>query len=356
MNNNSALLAIGATGIVSPLGGDTEMTLAAVLAGLSAYQISSASNRNGYKMVTARVPDEILADLKPELKKLSLGSREQKLIKLASLALRQVFNQYEFTEPVPLFLAGPEALFESVKVITPKILSHIKIQSECEIDTHASRYLTSGRAGFIEAIEIAFRYFSASGAAFALVGGVDTYLDPATLGELDNLGRVLAEDSQSAFAPAEGASILLLINPHSINKSKLTGEEFYLCRPGFAQESGALMSNLAYRGDGLALAVRQALEQASPTLINKIFSTANGEGYFSKEYGVSIIRNMPRFSNSFTHIHPADCLGDMGAAMGGTLVSLAMKMNASLSGPTQSLVYCSSDLASRAAVCVTRFA
>ena len=350
------ILAVGGSGIVSPLGGDTEMTIAAVLAGLSAYKISSACNRNGYKMVTSPVPDETLSELKPELKSLKLSSREQRLIKLAAGALTQVFSQYEFVEPAPLFLAGPESLFASVKAITPKILSYIKVQSECEFNVSASRYLASGRAGFIEAIEMAFRYFSASGAPLALVGGVDSYLDPATLGALDNLGRVLAEDSQSAFAPGEGASILVLINPNATNGAKLTGKEFYLCRPGFAQESGALMSDLPYRGDGLALAIRQALDKASPTLINRVLSAANGEVYFSKEYGVSVIRNMSRFSGGFTHIHPADCLGDMGAAMGGTLVSLAMKMNRNLSGPSQSLVYCSSDLVPRAAVCITKFA
>ena len=305
-------------------------------------------------MTVAMVPEGALPPLHADLKKLQLTGREKRLIRLAMPALQEALSHYPSDQPIPLFLAGPEPLYTNVKVTTAKILTHIKMQTNANIDVPSSRYFATGRAGLIDAIDMAFRYFSATNAAYVVVGGVDSYLDAATLGNLDAEDRILAENVANAFAPGEGASFLLLRNP-AINSNE-TQNETALFEPGIATEKGHRYSGEPYLGKGLADAFRIAIANGSGEKISTIFSTMNGENFFAKEFGVASIRNQSALHEKCKHEHPIDCFGDMGAATAAVLIALAQYRLLKSTGTTQNLVYCSADMSGRGALCLVKIA
>lgn len=349
-NNNAKKLCVAGTGMITPLGGNTAMTIAAINAGISAYQSSSFFNKQDRPMSVTSVPDGALPPLHENLKQLPLSSREKRLIRLATPALQEVLRFYPSEDPLPLFLAGPEPIYSNVKATTAKLITQIKIQAGANLDLLNSRYFAAGRAGLIDAIDLAFRYFSATNAAYVLVGGVDSYLDTATLGSLDAEDRVLAENVPDAFAPGEGASFLLLRNP-SFN-SDAAQQEAVLFEPGIATEQGHRYSDAPYLGEGLANAFKMAIENGSGEKISAIFSTMNGENFFAKEFGVATIRNQPALHEKCKHEHPVDCFGDMGAATAAVLIALAQHRLLKSKNTMQNLVYCSSDMAGRGAICI----
>ncbi len=350
-NNNVKRLFVAGTGMITPLGGNTAMTIAAINAGINVYQASSFFNKQDRPMSVTSVPEGALPPLHADLKSFPLTGREKRLIRLAMPALQEALTHYPSDHPLPLFLAGPEPIHSNVKATTAKIIAHIKIQANANIDLTNSRYFASGRAGLIEAVEMAFRYFSATNAAYVLVGGVDSYLDAATLGNLDGEDRVLAENIPDAFAPGEGASFLLLRNP-SFN-SDATQQEAVLFEPGITIEKGHRYSDEPYLGEGLANAFKTAIANGSGEKISTIFSTMNGENFFAKEFGVATIRNQSALHEKCKHEHPIDCVGDMGAATAAVLIALAQHRLLKSKTTMQNLVYCSSDMAGRGALCVS---
>jgi len=350
--NNLKKLHIAGTGMITPLGGNSVMTIAAVNAGINTYQASSFYNKQRNPMTVTMVPEGALPPLHDDLKTFQLTGREKRLIRLAMPALLEALSHYPSDQPLPLFLAGPEPLYNNVKATTAKILTHIKIQTNANIDLPSSRYFAAGRAGLIDAIEMAFRYFSATNAAYVVVGGVDSYLDAATMGNLDAEDRVLAEDMADAFAPGEGASFLLLRNPAIQGEKK--PYDAVIFEPGLASEKGHRYSNEPYLGQGLSDAFKVAIANGCGEKISTIYSTMNGENYFAKEFGVATIRNHSALHEKCKHEHPIDCFGDMGAATAAVLIALAQHRLLKSKSTAQNLVYCSADMSGRGALCLAK--
>jgi 3-oxoacyl-[acyl-carrier-protein] synthase I len=333
-------------GFISAAGPTAWTSVAGVNTGTSFYNMSSTLNKNGYPMRTAEVPADVLPEI-TEKKKYPLTQKEKRLIQLTLLALKDIQPAIKLDSKIPLFLAGPETtkLFSGARNI---ILNYIAELSEIKIDLQSSRYLASGRTGVIEAIELAHRYFEIAQSDYVLIAGVDSYLDAETLGQLDVDDRVSAENILDGFIPGEAGGVLL------VSRSKISETSIGLHRPGLGIEEGSFYSEKPYFGNGLAGAVAQAISQSGSKVLSRIYSSFNGESYFSKEYGVSIIRNSQFFAKNYDHIHPADCWGDIGAATGVGLITLSAGHLYKNQDVNYHLVFGSSDGGNRAAVCVER--
>jgi 3-oxoacyl-[acyl-carrier-protein] synthase-1 len=119
-------------------------------------------------------------------------------------------------------------------------------------------------------------------------------------------------------------------------------------RPGFAQEVGHRHSSEPYRGDGLAAAVMSALSAVKTAQIKNLFSSMNGESFAAKELGVTMTRNAKKLHDDLVVEHPADAIGDSGAAVAAILVMLtSAKLN-------QSSIICSSAEQAKRAACVVQ--
>ncbi len=330
-------------GIISCLGETTQQTLAAINAGISQYSESPVVGKDRICLTMALVPDSALPPLEQSLISLGLSARHRRMLRLASKPLLESLSHLPEGLSVPLFLALPEDLPGMSPFSSANFIRYLAAQSGVgSINVAASRTLSTGRVGGLQALDLAFRYLNATGEGHALIGGVDTYWDLNSLSFLDSQDRLKTGRSKDGFVAGEGAAFLLLSSapPESGNVAAV----YY---PGLGEEQGHRYSDNPYTGDGLADAMRSAIGYGSQGKVRKIYSSLNGEHFGAREYGVAVIRNSHAFTEDMVLEHPADCIGDIGAAFAPLLMALA-------AGETSGnhLVYCSSDGAYRGAVCI----
>lgn len=334
-------LYITATAMLTPVGSNTAMTAALVNAGISAFQETTIYDGYFSPIKIASVPEDALPPLSAKLRyQPGITARQSRMLRLAQPALGEVLTG--ITEPLALFLAGPEPLLNGPLPMRSIFLKHLQIQTDFCFDSNNSKVFPMGRAGAFCALEYAFRFLESSDQDLVLVGGVDTYWDAMTLAVLAKDNRLItANGGIDGFVPGEGAAFILL------SRNEYLATKRHIFRPGLSEEPGHRYSEVPYKGEGLSLAFRQAIQSGSIKNIQHVYSGLNGESYGSKEYGVAMTRNSSILNGTIKHTHPADCYGDLGAASGVALLALSSVNNAS-----PSLCYCSSDAEFRGAACV----
>ncbi len=326
---------IAATGMITSVGVNTAMTTAAVRAGINAYQESAYYNKQRKLMKMALVPDDALPPLNENLSSKTLTARQRRMLRLTLPPLVEVLQNHQDQKPIPLFLSVPESIPNSPAPNFSNFVQLITEQTGVKFDLDCSRVFATGRVGGLHAVEMAFRYFAASGKEYALVGGVDSCIDLAWLHALDQQDRIVAEELDDGFAPGEAAGFLLLATEKVVNNEPLTA----LSPPGFGSETGHRYSEAPCKSEGATNAMAMAFEHNPNENIETVYSSHNGESFCSKELGVAITRNQKMLSESFTHEHPADCFGDIGAAFAPVLLGMVDH----LPNTSASLIYCASD-------------
>jgi len=340
------------TGLITAIGGNTETTISAIKASINRYSDTLFYNKLFKSIVMSLVPNDALPDLSQKLHKFSsLTTRQTRLLRLATPALKESLKKWPDDKPIPLFLAGSESVSDVPPALHSSFIEHLAIQSNIKLDLDNSRIISTGRSAGIEAIKHASSYLEQSGQHAVLVGGVDTYQDLFLLATLDQENRIKFEGSDNSFVPGEGAGFLLLIS-ETARKHFSQIEMTAISQPGIGIEAGHLYSDSAYKGDGLANAFRNALTHVQHGSVSGIYSSLNGENFSTKELGVAITRNSQYFMPGNQTYHPADCFGDIGAATGPALIILANSNLLNDKSNLPSLVYCSSDTGPRAAVCI----
>jgi 3-oxoacyl-[acyl-carrier-protein] synthase-1 len=337
--------------MTTPLGLRASATAAAVRGGISRFNESPLMNRSGRPMILARLPDEALPPLGRELMpQHSLTSRQIRMLRLGTHAVAEAASALPGENEVPLLLAGPEPYPGEPPAVEAAFIAQLAQQVGSKLTVARSTVHPSGRAGGLEVLAAAVDLIHRRGLSHVLVGGVDSFVDAGLLGLLDRDGRVHAEDVVDGFVPGEGAGFLLLSSRRVLPTSTAVG---FISTPGIAQESGHRYSEQPYLGDGLSNAVRAAVQGASGLPIRTVFASFNGESFGAKEWGVAFIRNREAFHPEVRVEHPADCFGDLGAAVGPVLVGLAAigLKKGYLPGPC--LIWCASEGSPRAAVLVS---
>jgi 3-oxoacyl-[acyl-carrier-protein] synthase-1 len=344
---------IAKTGLITATGWNSEMVGAVFRAGLSAYERANYFTYDHHLITLAQVPEESLppvSEALAESRKCSL--RDLRLIRMFQASAEEIFQGYE-GEPVPLLLAGPENYPGLNNQIDKTFFAALAQQVDLPIDYSISRINSLGRTGVIDALRHAHHYLFELEYPYVLIGGVDTGQSSAWLQKMDADGRIKSERPglSDSFVPGDGAGCLLLTADPG-RALRHNDCLFGLSTPGFAEEPGHIYSDKAYLGEGLHLALRQTLAQLPPSLrIAHLYSSINGESYWIKELGVAITRSSERFHN-LQHEHPADTYGDLGAASGAALISLACYDMRQTPVPAPCLITTASDHAFRAAVCL----
>ena len=346
-------------GMMTAVGDHAAQTAASVRAGISRYSESSVYNKRFVPMTMALLPEENLPPLNEELENTTPGltSRQRRMLRLAEPALKEALEPLPRGKKIPLFLAVPEKLPDQPDrppPVTEKFLDQLITQTGTEqVDRGKSKLSPTGRAGGLQVIKEAIQALAQSDQGYALVGGVDTYLDLYLLGTLDKDDRVLADGVMDGFAPGEGAGFILLCSGQA-RESHSPKPTVQVTPPGIAAESGHRYSDEPYKGDGLAQAVTAAAEAGlNGNQARTVLCSMNGESLGSKEWGVATLRNTASLDETLRTEHPAECFGDTGAAIGPILIGLAAlgMEQGYLPGPC--LVWCASETEHRAAVCVT---
>jgi 3-oxoacyl-[acyl-carrier-protein] synthase-1 len=277
-----------------------------------------------------------------------LTSREARMLRLATMPIKECLGQVKSARGTPgLILALPDRE-TTLPLDATRFLRLLAAQTGGSFNVAQSAAQHTGRAGGLAAIGQAAEIILQGRAQFMLAGGVDTYRDLYVLGMLDMEKRVKSAAHLDGFVPGEGSAFVLLASPDAAAQASLRPLAG-ISRVFQALEPGHFYSETPYKGDGLANAVEQLV--ASGTVgapIAEVYCSMNGESHWGKEWGVSFIRNRSAFLPDHNIHHPADCLGDAGAACGPIMLGLAVHglQNSYRRGPC--LLYCSSDRGHRA--------
>ncbi|MDH5216133.1 MAG: hypothetical protein OEX19_00415 [Gammaproteobacteria bacterium] len=341
-----------ACGVATSVGLTLEQTAAAVRAGISSYEESSIYNKRFNPMTMALLPEDVIPPLGDGVAEDTPGltSRQMRMVRLAHLALDDLASKFEELNDLPLMLAAPETLPEMPPACHPDMIKHIAKQTGIEFHKEHSALLAFGRAGGVRALQYAMAYVEAGLSDYAVVGGVDSYLDLYLLGTLDMEDRVLAEGVMDGFAPGEGAGFLLITSkPETFQES---GKQIVIYPPGLADEPGHRFSQETYQGDGLAQSFTIALQHAPLPPIKTVLASLNGENFGAKELGVAGVRNSDKLDPEYKIEHPADCFGDVGAAFFPISIGLSALgfMKDYMQGPVLSCA--SSEAQYRGAACI----
>lgn len=343
---------VAKTGLITATGCTSDMVSAVFRAGISAYQRANYFTHDRHLVTLAQIPEESLPPLAEYFDTTGCSLRDQRLIRMLQVSIEQALPKF-CDQPIPLLLAGPENYRGLNHQLSEKFLSHFAQQIALPINYQVSRINSLGRAGVLEALRLARRHLVDQGLPYVLIGGVDTAQNSAWLQMLDEDERVKSErpGTSDSFVPGDGAGCLLLTADPTL-AMRYGNYIFALTPPGFGHEEGHLYSDDPYLGEGLHAAVQQTLQYLPEHLkINRLYSSANGESYWAKELGIAMMRASARLNN-LQHEHPADTYGDIGAATGAALISVACYDLRHMQTPSPCLITTSSDHAFRAAVCL----
>jgi 3-oxoacyl-[acyl-carrier-protein] synthase-1 len=337
--------------MVTAVGLTAAETAASVRSATARFFETSIRDRRFEPFTLAEVLDDGLPELQPAIRQRpGPTSRDLRLVRLAARPLAEALAVLPAAAPRPGLMlavpapASPQALDGS------GLLRLLHEQTDGAFDIRLSDASFVGRTGGLQAIRRAAEFIQSGQAGMMLAGGADTYRDLNVLAGLDLEGRVKSPSHLDGFIPGEAAAFLLIASASAARAAGLDPLAS-LGRVVSGFEDGHLNSEQPYRGDGLAATIRE-LSQAADQPVREVYSSMNGENHWAKEWGVAYIRNRAMFDEDFSIHHPADCVGDTGAACGPVMVGLAALGIARGYREAPTLVYCSSDLGDRAAVIV----
>jgi 3-oxoacyl-[acyl-carrier-protein] synthase-1 len=154
-----------------------------------------------------------------------------------------------------------------------------------------------------------------------LVAAVDSLLSKRRLLTLEREGRLLTRLNQNGFLAGEAAAAVLV----SRDEAEVTSNRLICAGLGTAGDESSVSNDVPLRGDGLCQAIRSALDEAGCALDHLDFriSDVSGEQYYFKEASLAVSRLLRQRREQFPLWHPADCIGEVGSAIGPFVLALA---------------------------------
>jgi 3-oxoacyl-[acyl-carrier-protein] synthase-1 len=245
-----------------------------------------------------------------------------KLVKMLAMAIREC-------------LANPEATVDPAK--TPLLLCVAEtgrpgrlaglddelfreLQDELRIEFHEKSGVTpQGRVAGAVALYRARKMIHEEKIPHVLIAGVDSLLVGPTLMAFEEKDHLLTRQNSNGFIPGEAAAAVLIGAPQAENEARL-----HCLGMGFSVEKATVDSENPFRADGLSTAIKGALTEANCTLGATDFriTDLSGEQYYFKEAALALSRTLRQRKEFYDIWHPADCIGEVGAAIGPVMLTV----------------------------------
>ena len=305
-------LCIVGSGMVSAVGLSAPASCAAIRCAIDNFQETRFIDRGGEWLIAASVALE-----QPWRGRI-------KLIKMAARAIAEALHSTPGLNPhdTPLLLGLAEAERPGRLEGLDKGLLHA-IEDELGLRFHpSSNVIVRGRVSAAVALLNARTLIHQAGHHHVLVAGVDSFLSAPTLAAFEERQRLLTSQNSNGFIPGEGASAVVLASPLGSAGPQLT-----CIGLGFGMEKATVEAeDIPLRAEGLTQAVRAALSEAGCGLeqMDYRLTDLSGEQYYFKEASLALGRSL-RVRKEFFHLwHPADCIGEVGAAIGPVMLAVAL--------------------------------
>ncbi len=183
---------------------------------------------------------------------------------------------------------------------------------------------------------------------FAIVGGVDSYLMVNRLEDLDEAWRGKSARNVDGFLPGEACGWLLLETAEKAAK-RHAGIMAVIAAAALDREPETYFSEANSTGAGLSRAIASVLGDGG---VSWAVCDLNGESYRAFEWGLVQAR-LESLANLARVDHPADCLGDVGAASGALLAAYAVEcLRRGWASGGSALLWASANRGERAALLI----
>lgn len=308
---SSQPLAIIGSGMVSGVGLNAPASCAAIRCGIDNIQETRFMDSGGEWIMGSSVP----------LEKPWRGTK--KLSKMLASALEECM-----AGDFQLSLEGIPVLICLAEKDRPGRLADLEarifqeIQEELGVRFHEkSGLLSHGRVGLGIALQQARNLIYGGNISRVIIGGVDSLLVGPTLTAYEDQERLLTSQNSNGFIPGEAAAAVILGPVLASDEPQL------LCLGiGTGIEKATEQSELPLRADGLVQAIKAALAEADCSLGAMDFriTDISGGQYGFKEASLALTRILRERKEKFDIWHPADCIGEVGAAIGVVILAVCL--------------------------------
>ena len=293
---------LSCVGLVCPVGFTPESAAAALRARIEGFADLPYIDAAGEAIVGAVVPG-VPSDLRGRAR----------LAALAEPLFETVRSRLPSDLPpdgLPVVICTREA--ERPGAAYGGLVREIEAQLGCPIRRDGSRHVRSGPVAGFEAVAHVRDLLARGDARACLLVAIDTLIDARSLNWLDKAQRLKTSQHSDGVVPGEAACVLLA------SGKPVTATGVGVIGLGFGTETATVLNDEPLLGKGMAAAVRGALEEGGLGLHDVAFrlSDVAGESYAFEELVLAQTRVMRQRRETQELWHPADSIGDCGAAAG----------------------------------------
>ncbi len=214
-----------------------------------------------------------------------------------------------------LFISLPPKLIENTPHAKDEFIYHFHNRIQKDLFP-VEDYSFKGHTGVFEMIEAASKAMNEGKISSALVGGVQSSLFPDWLSDLDREYRIKSRRNLDGYIPGEAAAFIWM------EKISRIPEKMPVTLTIDSQSWDEGIQSPLTPGSSLKNVVSSLLNDHDDTPV--IFCDLNGESKRMEEWGFVRTSLGERLENPVHLEHPADVLGDVGAATGTVLIITAM--------------------------------
>lgn len=304
-------VAILASGMVTGVGLTAASTCAAIRCAISNFTETRFMDKGGEWMMGCQVPLE------------QPWRGRTKLVKMVAPAIKECLASLDGTAPakVPLFLCVAELDRPGrLDGLDQTILMEVQVELGMQFHPE-SKVIAEGKVGGATALALARQCLQGRRSDYCLIAGVDSYLVSGTLAAYEEQTRLLTSQSHDGFIPGEAGAAILVGLP-----AKAKGVTVQCLGIGQGHEQSTVLSEEPLKADGLVLAINLALADSNCEIANLDYriTDTNGEQYYFKEATLALDRILRNRKDLFEIWHPVDSVGEVGAAIGPCLLSIAL--------------------------------
>jgi 3-oxoacyl-[acyl-carrier-protein] synthase-1 len=342
------------TGMTTPVGAQAVQTITSIRAGI-ARMAEFATVEAPVRDPSQYFPEPLIAAQAPGLEEdLPLV---QRLLAMATPALAWALDDAAGSDRsslgrVYLLVFGGEAPATRRGTRIAESFAHRLANRVEGMQPSRIMYSDTGATGFVRGLAAAAEALMSHRCDTVVMGAVDSLLSPETLAFFGDQFRLKTDENPVGLTPGEAAAFLVLeLEAHARQRratayARLGGVSATL-------EPHPIHSEEVCTGIGLASCLQDVLAQMEAASIAPaaIYCNLNGESHAAAEWGYAVNRIVAAGrALPDALVHPADCMGDAGAAMGGVLTCLAAdSLRRAKRGWAPAIIWCGSDAGPRAA-------
>ena len=344
----STRLCVVSAGAVTPVGLSSLQTCSAIRAGVSAYGESEfqLATSDWEPMLAATVP------LRPRPGRSKPSGRFSALARIALSECLQVAA----LEPsrTALFLGVPEnARVDEFRDWFGDDLYDL-LEKRIVRPFHASSALLPyGNTSTFAALARARAVLEQGLVDTCVVGGVDSLVNTVDLNRLERAWRLHREGESTGLVPGEGAAFIAVTAEKRTREKAVLG---VIAGLGLDTEDPetTVLSDGHPTGAGLQRAFEKAVLDADMTesAIGLRVSDLNGERYGSMDSLLAMSRFYRTIRDGLPIWHPAECVGETGAAAGALLIQVACHAFIGGYSPSNTVMCETSSESGRRSACV----